>query len=140
MINIYDDPNMGCMLGTAYQILIAELNKALEDKKLDVTAPEYLILRSLYSRNGIQICELSDMVGKDKGAVSRCVKGLLKKGFVTAEQVRHKCLKVYVSDEGRRLEPHIMKVAQERQEALDSMLSPDEKQIFFSTLKKIIEH
>lgn len=138
--NIYDGPNMGCMLGTAYQSLISELNKALEVAGLDVTVAEYLILRSLYSRNGMQICELSDMVGKNKGAVSRCVKGLVEKGFVTARQVSHKCLKVYVSDDGRRIEPEIMKVARERQEALDSMLSPEEKHIFFFTLQKIINN
>lgn len=140
MTNIYGDPNVGCMLGTAYQVLIMELGKTLSDRGLDISVPEYLILRSLYYREGMQICELSAVVGKDKGAVSRCVKGLVEKGLVNTEQISHKCLKVYVSEKGRVIEPEIMKLAQIRQESLDSILTPDERLSFISSLQKIIEH
>lgn len=140
MTNIYGGPNVGCMIGTAYQVLVGELGNALDEANLDVTVPEYLILRSLYFQDGLQICELSDIVGKDKGAVSRCVKGLVKKGLVNTEQVSHKCLKVYVSEEGRWIEPEIMNVAQKQHNALASMLTPEERKIFLSTLQKIIKH
>ena len=140
MTNIYGGPNVGCMIGTAYQVLVGELGKALEEANLNVTVPEYLILRSLYFRDGLQICELSDMVGKDKGAVSRCVKGLAAKGYVETEQVSHKCLKVYVSEEGRLIEPEIMKLAQARHDALASILTPDERKVFLSTLQNIIQN
>lgn len=140
MTNIYGGPNVGCMLGTAYQILVGDLGKALNEANIDVTVPEYLILRSLYSRDGLQICELSDMVGKDKGAVSRCVKGLVKKGLVNTEQVSHKCLKVFVSDKGRGLESGIMEEAQKQHNALASLLTLDERKMFISSLQKIIKH
>lgn len=137
--NIYGYPNVGCMLGTAYQVLIGELGKTLSEAGLQISAPEYLILRSLYYRDGMQICELSDMVGKDKGAVSRSVKGLAEKGFVAAQHISHKCLKVFVTESGRRIEPEIMKVALRRHKALESILTADQMQIFFSALQKIIK-
>lgn len=140
MQNIYDSPNAGCMLGTAYQVLVGELEDALNEAGINVTAPEYLILRSLYSRTGMQICELAEITGKDKGAVSRCVKGLVAKGLVTTEQISHKCLKVFVSEKGRGIEPTIMEVAKKQHKALASLLTPAEMKIFFSSLKKIIEH
>lgn len=140
MLNIYGGPNVGCMLGTAYQVLTGELDRALEEAKLDVTVPEYLLMRSLYSRDGMQICELSEMVGKDKGAVSRCVKGLVGKDLVNTEQISHKCLKVFVSEKGRVIEPEIMKVAQSRHDSLAAILTTDERKMFLSILKKIIQH
>lgn len=131
---------MGCMIGTAYQVLIGELGRALNEAGLKVSVPEYLILRSLYSRDGMQICELSDTVGKDKGAVSRCVKGLVEKGLVYTEQISHKCLMVFVSEKGRGIKQRIMEVARMRHNALDSLLTPDEMKMFLSSLQKIIKN
>lgn len=138
MTNIYDGPNAGCMLGTAYHVLVGKLGNALVEAGVNVTVPEYLILRSLYSRDGLQICELSDVVGKDKGAVSRCVKGLVGKGLVNTEQISHKCIKVFVSEKGRNIESEILNIAQEQHDMLTSLLTPDEMKIFFSALRKII--
>ncbi|MDE6339196.1 MAG: MarR family transcriptional regulator [Muribaculaceae bacterium] len=137
-MNIYRGPNVGCMIGTAYQTLTAELGSALKEAGIPISVPEYLILRSLYDSEGIQICKLATILGKDKGAVSRCVKGLSDKGFVHTEQVSHKCLKVFLSPTGIEIKPAVMQVALSRHEALASILTPQEREIFLSVLHKII--
>ncbi len=131
-------PNVGCMLGTAYQTLISQLAEELEKAKLDITVPEYLILRSLYTQDGMQQCEIGTMVGKDKGAVSRCVASLIKKGLVTTECVSYKCLKVYLSPLGEEIKPKVLEIARLRHEALSNLLTPEERTIFATVLKKII--
>lgn len=137
--DIIKSPALGCTLGCAYQILLSKLAKALKDAELDITTSEYLILRALYSRPGIQQCEIAEMVGKDKAAVCRCVAGLEKKGLVSTESVSHKCLRVHLTDLSRSLQPRIMTVAQNRHNALAAMTTPDELAIFASILNRIID-
>ncbi|MDE7092856.1 MAG: MarR family transcriptional regulator, partial [Muribaculaceae bacterium] len=92
----YQSPALGCMLGSANQILLGELEKALKEANLDLTTVDYLVLRALYSKDGIQQCEIADMVGRDKAGICRCVTGLVKKGLVRTEPISYKCLKVYL--------------------------------------------
>lgn len=132
-------PNVGCMVGTAYQVMVAQLDRKLADEGLELSVPEYMILRALYTRDGMQQCEIGTMLGKNKGAISRCVATMVRKNLVATEPVSHKCLRVYLTAESRRLKPRILEIARQRQQALESMLSPDEINGFVSALKKIIE-
>lgn len=136
----YGMPNTGCLLGMSFQILLIELADALKKAGLDITPSEYILLRTLYAKDGMQQCEIAELVGKDKGAVSRCVSSLLTKGLVYTEAVSHKCIRVYISEYGRELEPKIMKVAEERHSALESLISIDELKIFTKVLQKIIQN
>ncbi len=133
-------PNTGCMIGTAYQTLISKLSETLSAYGLNLTPPEYMLLRALYTCEGMQQCELATMIGKDKGAVCRCVAAMVKKGLVSTESVSHKCLRVYVTPLGRDIEPKVMAVAKERHEALTSLLTPEEMTTFDIVLKKIINN
>lgn len=135
----YDSPALGCLIGSAYQTLIRQLSTTLQRAGLDITTSEYLVLRALYSRDGIQQCEIADMVGKDKAGVCRCVESLRKKGLVEAEAVSHKCLRIHLARKAIELRPEIMKVAEERHRKLTSLTTPEELEIFSNTLRKIIE-
>lgn len=134
----YGVPAVGCLLGTAYQTLISQLGTDLKDAGLDITAGEYLVLRALYTEDGIQQCQIADMVGKDKAAICRCVAGLEKKEMVITESVSHKCLRVYLSDKAREIEPAIMDIAQKRHDALAANATPEELEIFIRILEKIV--
>ncbi len=136
---LYEMPNVGCMVGTAYQTLLSQLADELEKSELGITVPEYLILRALYTQDGMQQCEIASMVGKDKGAVCRCVASLAKKGLVTTECISHKCLRVHLSLLGKSIEPKVMEIAKSRHEALGSLLTPEERTIFATVLRKIIQ-
>lgn len=88
----YEMPNVGCKLGAAYQRLLTELAGALGNEKLPVTPAEYLVLRAVFSEDGMQQCEIAELIGKDKGTVCRTVASLERKGFVTTQSVSHRCL------------------------------------------------
>lgn len=132
-------PNVGCMVGTAYQVLVGQLAETLASAGVDLSVPEYMILRALYTRDGLQQCEIGSLLGKDKGAISRCVAAMARKNLVATKPVSHKCLRVYLTDESRQLKPIILEIARQRQEALESLMSPDEISCFVNALKKIIE-
>ncbi|MDE6683085.1 MAG: MarR family winged helix-turn-helix transcriptional regulator [Muribaculaceae bacterium] len=133
-----ESPAVGCMLGKAYQILLSQLAKALSDAGLEITTTEYLVLRALYSDEGIQQCEIASLTGKDKASICRCVSGLEKKSLVKTECVSHKCLRVYLTEQAREIEPRVMNVANIRHNVLLSMLSPSEFENFTKVLEKII--
>ena len=126
------------MLGKAYQTLLSRLADALAQAGLDITTTEYLVLRALYSADGLQQCDIAGLTGKDKASICRCVAGLVKKGLVTTETVSHKCLRVYLSDEARAIEARVLEVAAARHNALLAISSPQEVEVFANVLEKII--
>ncbi|MDE6497470.1 MAG: MarR family transcriptional regulator [Muribaculaceae bacterium] len=138
--NIYAMPNLGCMTGTAYHILEGKLAEALRGASLDISTPEYLVLRALYNHDGMQLCELGEVIGKDKSAISRTVSGMARRGLVDAEQVSHKCLRVWLTDSALAIMPDVMRVAAERHKALTDMCTSDELEAFSAVLKKIINN
>ena len=132
------NPALGCKIGQAYHILLSQLAGALKDEGLDITVGEYLVLRAVYSKEGLQQCEIADMVGKDRAAVCRCVAGLEKKGLVATEAVSYKCLRVYLTDRSREMQPRVMKVAALRHQALAGLTVPGDLEIFNRILDAII--
>ena len=134
----YDGPALGCKVGRAYQTMLRQLSEALAGTGLEISSGEYLVLRAVYSREGLQQCEIADMVGKDKASVCRTVAALQKKGLVATRAVSHKCLRVYLTDESRAIEPAIMSVAAKRHQALAAATTPEELEIFNRVLDKII--
>lgn len=133
-----ESPALGCKVGKAYQIMLSQLATALKEGGLNISTSEYLVLRSVYSKEGLQQCEIADMVGKDKAAVCRCVAGLEKKGLLSTESVSHKCQRVFLTDSSRKMESAIMTVACKRHNALMNLTSPEELEIFQHILERII--
>ncbi|MBD5268510.1 MAG: MarR family transcriptional regulator [Bacteroides sp.] len=138
--NTYQSPALGCMLSNANQILLKELERALKAAALNITSMEYLVLRALYSKDGIQQCEIAEMVGRDKAGVCRCVTGLVKKELVRVEPISYKCLRVYLTATARALQPKVMQVAEIRHKALLDLLTPNELAAFTKALDKIIKN
>lgn len=134
-----ENPALGCMIGRAYQILLSQLAEAMKEAGLAITTSEYLVLRAVFSKEGLQQCEIAEMVGKDKAAVCRCVAGLVKKGLLATEPVSHKCLKVYMTEKSREMEPLIMEVARKRHQAFIDLTAPGDMEIFTRIIKNIIK-
>ena len=139
-MNTYCMPNVGCLIGTVYQLLLGQLVAALDRAELDITPPEYLVLRTLYSRDGLQQCEIASVVGKDKGAISRCVAAMVKKKLVITESVSHKCMRVYLSPKACEIKPSVMQVADDCHNSLASLLTIDEMTQFSNILGKIVNN
>ena len=134
-----DVPALGCKIGHAYQIMLSQLASALKEAQLDITTSEYLVLRAVYRKDGLQQCDIAEMVGKDKAAVCRCVSSLEKKGLLKTEIVSHKCLKVYLTDRSKKMEVHILNVASKRHQSLMDIISPEELDVLTVILDKIIK-
>ncbi|MDE6311452.1 MAG: MarR family transcriptional regulator [Muribaculaceae bacterium] len=136
---MYGMPNVGCMIGTAYQCLVGQLDEILREELPEVTVPEYMILRSLYFRDGMQQCDIAEMVGRDKAVVCRTVKAMVSKGYVRTESESHKCLRVFLTSKAESVKAKVLQIAAGRQKALESVIGPECVSVFSDCLKKIIE-
>ena len=134
----YDMPYVGCLMGSAFQRLTVQLEAALKREGLGITAAEYMILRALYSRDGLQQCEIVDMVGKDKASISRSVSALAKKSLVRTEAVRYKCIRVWLTDKARKIQPLVIQIADERHQALLKLAPDKDIKAFVRVLKAIM--
>ena len=134
----YDMPYVGCLMGSAFQRLTVQLEAALKREGLGITSAEYMILRALYSRNGLQQCEIVDMVGKDKSSICRSVSALAKKNLVITEPVSYKCIRVWLTEKARAIQPKVMQIADERHKTLLKLASPKDIEAFVRVLKAIL--
>lgn len=123
---IYDIPNIGCLLGVAYQSEEARLSKELNNAGLGITAAEYLIIRILLAHGELQQCEISRILNKDRASISRSIKSLVEKGLIDARQISYKCCIVALSESGRALTPRILEIAGTLQQRLADRLTPEQ--------------
>ncbi len=135
----YSSSAIGCMIGCANQILLSQLENALRDAALPLTPLEYLVLRAIYSQEGLQQCEIADMVGRDRAGVCRAVSALVKKGLVATQTVSYKCMRVYLTDKSRAMEPKVLHVADSRHQALLDLVGTEKFEVFNEVLQKIIK-
>lgn len=135
----YDIPNIGCLLGMAYQSEAARLSRALTYAGIDITAAEYLILRVLFSKGRLQQCEISQTLGKDKASVNRSVLSLTRKGFVATTSVSYKCCIVALTDGGEALRPRLLDIARQLQQDLSHRITNEQMSRLREILVKIIQ-
>ena len=131
-------PCVGCLIGSAFQRLTVQLEAALKREGLGISAAEYMILRALYSRDGLQQCEIVDMVGKDKSSICRSVSALTKKDLVRTEPVSYKCIRIWLTDKAREIQARVMQIADERHKALLNLATPKDIDAFVRVLKAIM--
>ncbi len=135
----YGMPYVGCLVGAAFQKMTSQLETALKKAEIPITAAEYMILRALYSTDGLQQCEICEMVGKDKASICRSVSSLAKKGLINPEPVSYKCIRVWLTDKANEIKPQIMKIADDRHKALTSLASEKEVESFIKILNLIVK-
>jgi len=86
--------------------------------------------------------KVSQVIGMDKGSVSRCFKSMQAKGLITLglEASDGRLRMASLTAEGRAIHEQIRGIALERERALLSVLSDGERESFLSLLKRLHEN
>jgi DNA-binding MarR family transcriptional regulator len=108
----------------------------------EVTVAEWVILREMYSSDDkISPSTIADLTGLTRGAVSKLMDRLLRKGLVTrtesAGDRRYQEIKLNTS--AIKLVPKLAKLADENDEIFFCVLSQSEQKNLMITLKKLAE-
>ncbi len=108
----------------------------------EVTVAEWVILRQMYSGDDkASPSTVADLTGLTRGAVSKLIDRLLKKGLVTRAEASEdrRFQDIMLTSKANKLVPRLAKVADENDESFFSVLSKSERRSLMTTLVKLTE-
>ena len=109
-------------------------------EKHDVSVPQWVVLRVLYQKQPCSLNDLAAVVTVDKGALSRMVERLVKRGLVTRETpaTNRRMVSLALTPAGNELVPRLAKEADENDATFFGSLSETQRSEFLATIKQLI--
>jgi DNA-binding MarR family transcriptional regulator len=108
----------------------------------EVTVAEWVILREMYSKGDkTSPSRVADLTGLTRGAVSKLIDRLLRKGLVTRTESSgdRRFQEIKLTTTAIKIVPELAKLADENDETFFSILSKSEHKDLVTTLKKLAE-
>jgi DNA-binding MarR family transcriptional regulator len=105
-----------------------------------VTVAEWVVLRALFDINGINPSQLAEKIGLTRGAVSKLIDRLVKKGFVLcrAGKTDRRYQTVSLSVSGRKLVPVLAALADDNDREFFGHLDKEHQAELTAALQKIV--
>lgn len=104
--------SLGFLLNRASVSVAKAMKDSLAANHIDLTNPQFIVLRCLYFKDGLSQFEIANLLFKDAAAIKRTVDFLEQKGLVARKQVRTLKNSVCLTDKGRDLIPQAMKIGE----------------------------
>ena len=104
--------SLGFLLNRASVALGKTLNNRLQEADIDLPHSQFVVLRSLYYRDGLSQLEISNLLFKDAAAIKRTIDNLEKKGYVERRQVHSQKNNIFITDQGKAVLPDAFKIAE----------------------------
>lgn len=115
-------------------------------RKLDssnITVAEWVILREMYRDNDTTSpSKVAELTGLSRGAISKLIDRLLRKGLVTREEATgdRRYQNITMTTKSISLIPELVALADENDETFFSVLTESERQTLLTVLKKLAKH
>ncbi len=104
-----------------------------------VSVEQWVVLRTLYDREGATLNEAARLVGVDKSTLSRMVERLVQRGLVTRSEGRdRRSVGLALTADGKKMVLQSAKLADENDEAFFHTLSSGQREEFLSTIKQLL--
>jgi DNA-binding MarR family transcriptional regulator len=105
-----------------------------------VTVAEWVVMRVLFDVGTVNPSEIANTIGLTRGAVSKLVERLVKKGLVTCrtEKKDRRYQRIALAESGRRLVPVLAGLADENDREFFSHLSDAERANLAAVLRDIV--
>jgi DNA-binding MarR family transcriptional regulator len=115
---------------------------ALYQREFGVNVTEWRIMSQLALEPGIPAGRICQVIGFDKGPVSRSLATMARKGILTIEVDRADARRrvITLTEGGRALHDRIIAVALERERRLLACLSPEERERLLDALNALHEN
>ena len=108
--------------------------------KEDVTVPQWVLLRTLYSHDNITLNQLAQRVGLDKSSVSRMVERLVQRELINrAEGNDRRSLGLSLTPTANKLVPRLAKHADLNDESFFKTLTQKQRKDFMGTIKQLLD-
>ncbi|NNM71379.1 MarR family winged helix-turn-helix transcriptional regulator [Enterovirga aerilata] len=115
---------------------------ALYQREFGVNVTEWRIMSQLAIEPGIPASRICQVIGFDKGPVSRSLAAMEKRGIVTIEVDKADARRrvIALTGHGRALHDRIIAVALERERRLLACLSAEERELLIASLNAMHEN
>ena len=100
--------SLGYLLDRTLWALSNSLNVALKNEGIDLPHSQYLVLRTLFEKDGLSQNEIAAHLHKDAAAIKRTVDYLEQKGLVVRKKVAHSKYNVFLTEKSLSLQSKIM--------------------------------
>lgn len=109
--DILEVNTFGFYLHRALNTLIKRLNSSFKEHGIDLQHAQYIILKTLWTKDGLSQNDLVRCLGKDPAAISRAISYLQSKGYVERRPINGSTTGVYLTEKAISMQPQIEDVA-----------------------------
>ena len=138
--NIVDFENsIGPWLGKTIKIVDYYIQEALSQKGIDLSKEQMIVLKKLHDQDGLNQHELAFLTLRDKSTLTRLLKKMEKKCYITRQQSKEdkRVNNVYLTSLGREVFIKTRPVIKRILDTMQQNISKEEKDQMIKTLQKI---
>ncbi|HTH49496.1 MAG TPA: MarR family transcriptional regulator [Candidatus Limnocylindria bacterium] len=105
----------------------------------DISVAQWVVLRTLYGKGGINLNDAAEQVGVDKSSMSRMVERLVQKGLLErSEGGDRRSVGLSLTPAGTRLVPQLARLADENDAEFFHPLAPGQRTEFLKTIRQLL--
>ncbi len=130
-------------ISVLHKVMEFSFVRAMQERNLDITGAQELVLRALRFEGGLTQTELASRVGQDRNNLSRTLSILRKKGLISkkTKEDDRRYYEVSITPEGEKIHQNIFEVMEEwRENVLFKNMEIEEIVEFNNTLKKLVSN
>jgi DNA-binding MarR family transcriptional regulator len=121
-------------LSNTLNFLRKRFNKAI--KKYNISSEQYAIL-NLINQKEWTPTQLSEIVNKDKAAITRFINSLEKRGLIKKEDINKRSYKIVITEKGQNILKEVDKIAADFREKIEKRVSKEKIELLFKILEEI---
>jgi DNA-binding MarR family transcriptional regulator len=131
----YDiEKSISLKLSNTLNTLRKTFNKAIAE--YNISSEQYAILNLINGRD-LTPSQISEIVNKDKAAITRFINALEKKELIKKEQIDRRSYKIVINKKGKELLEKLDEKAFEFRKKIENEISKDKIDCLFDVLEKI---
>ena len=131
--------SIGPWLGKTVKIVEYYLQEAFNQKNIDLTKEQMIVLKKLHDHDGLHQNELAFLTLRDKSTLTRLLSKMENKNYISRKKSKKdkRINNVYLTDLGKEIFEKTRPIIKHIISTMEQNISQKEKQQIINTLKKI---
>ena len=123
---------LGFYLDRAFNAGVKFLNKTFAENGYNIQYAQFTLMKAIEAKEGISQIELSKILYKDRGTITRTLQTLQKKGYIEISEKDKRTNVVSLSVKGRKILPELDKLARVQNDlALKNITKLTENEVYY---------
>lgn len=133
------EKSLGPWLGKTIKMIEIRIEETLKENGIDITKVQFLLLKSVHKKEGINQNDLAFYTNRNKSSLARVINSLEKKNYIARIPAKHdkRINQLFITSKGQQIidiaKPHFINMAN----TIENGLTKEEIENTINTLKKI---